>query len=117
MFKAIVDTVMSVVNKFIPDADKKLEVKEKISSALIDNEKNWRDSAVALQVHDSGVKWINGFKHLVRPVIALAIVIQWELYKFGVIDVWTKEDSIILGAVVGFYFISRGIEKAITKVL
>ena len=117
MIKALIDTVMSVVGKFIPDPDKKLEFKEKISTALIDNESEWRKDAVALQTATSGVKWIDGFKHLVRPVIAFAIVIQWYLYKFGVIEVWTQEDTLVFGAIIGFYFISRGIEKKITKVL
>jgi len=117
MFKAIIDTVMGIVDKFIPDPDKKLEFKKTVSTALIDNESEWRKDSVTLQTSDSGNRFVNGMKHIVRPLISFAVVIQWYLYKFDVIDVWTKEDSIVLGAVIGFYFISRGIEKGIAKVL
>lgn len=117
MIKSIIDAVMGVIDKIIPDANKKIELKKEISTALIDNEAVWRTEAVKLQTHSSGVKWIDGFKHLIRPLIALCLFAQYTLWKFGLIEVWTKTDTYLLGAVVGFYFISRGIEKSITKVL
>lgn len=117
MWTKIVDSIMGIVDKFIPNAEKKLEFKQTLSTMLLENETEWRKDVISLETSTSGVKWIDGFKHLIRPAIALAMTIQYFLYKFGYVDVWTSTDTYLFGAVIGFYFISRGVEKSITKVL
>ena len=117
IWNKIINGIMGIVDKLIPDADKKIEFKEKLSTMLLENEDEWRKQVVRLQIHNSGIKWIDGFKHLIRPLLEMALSIQYFLYKFGVITVWTDTDTYLLGAVIGFYFISRGVEKSINRIL
>ena len=79
IWNKIIDGVMGIVDKLIPNADKKLEFKDKLSTLLLENESEWRSQAIQLQVHNSGVRWIDGFKHLIRPLLALAMTVQYFL--------------------------------------
>ncbi len=115
LIKWLVDKITGVADKFIPDAEKKLEFRENVLLIISELESKFYDVIVKLQSISSGSKIIDGFKHTVRPIIALTILTEWMLARHGLAPEFTQNEMYLLGGVFAFYFVSRGVEKIVGK--
>ena len=68
---------------------------------------------VALQTQSSGSKFVDGIKHLVRPIIAIVMMYEQIAWNHG----WlvNEPNQWITNGIIAFYFASRGIEKVAGK--
>lgn len=115
IIKWLIDKVMGVADKFIPDAKERLKFRENILIIVSELESKFYDVIVKLQGQSSGSKLIDGFKHTVRPIIALAVLLQWILARHGLTPEFTQNEMYLLYGVFAFYFASRGFEKILKK--
>jgi len=112
----LLKSVRTVIDKVIPDADKREELKGEVSELLLDAESKYHEQAVKLQLASSGVRWIDGMKHLIRPVITLLMVLRMVSAWLGAPPLDAQE-WMLLQIAVGFYFLSRGAEKIVKKIV
>ena len=105
--------LLGIIDKVVPDGDKKIELKNQIQNKLLEAEQNWQKMIVQLQLHSTGSVWRDAYRASVRPTITYALILNYFFHKFGWIapELWTTFDSVILSTALGFYFGSRGIEK------
>jgi len=113
--KWLIDKVTGVADKFIPSAKQRLAFKEKMLDIVHQLNDKYYDVIVKLQGQSSGSKLVDGFKHTVRPIIALAVLIEWILARHGIVEPFTKEEMYLLYGVFTFYFAGRSIEKILGK--
>jgi predicted component of type VI protein secretion system len=113
---SILNSIKGIIDKVIPDANKRVEVKEKIVDAFLDVDKEYLKAIVQIQTSSSGVKWIDGLKHLIRPIVTL--MVMGRLLQSWIMGTEISSNEwLMIQIVVGFYFVSRGAEKMIKKIL
>jgi|TARA_Y100000310_G_scaffold102770_1_gene100939 hypothetical protein len=91
-------------------------MKSEISSLLIEAEGDYIRQIVRLQSQTSGLFAVDMLKHLIRPVIALIMIARMVSEWFGAPPL-SPDEWLVLKGVVGFYFVSRGVEKVIKKIV
>lgn len=84
-------------------------------------------AAIDNDTKNSGIRWLEVYKGMIRPTIALSVIATFEACKFvavyyfvhahspvfQILDaLWTTRDDAILGVIIGFYFGGRSIDKA-----
>lgn len=116
MIQGIIKAVGQVIDKVIPDATKREDIKSEISALLINAEMGYIKQIVELQKQTSGIKWVDTIKHLIRPGICVIMFSRFVASWFGAGSL-SKEEWWILQGVIAFYFLSRGAEKIIRKAL
>jgi len=116
MLHKILGTVEDVLDKFIPDADLKEEAKRDITASVLDAESTYIKEIVSLQKQTSGITWVDGVKHLIRPLITMVMMGRLVFWWAGGPDLVANEWKLLI-IVCSFYFFSRGAEKIIKKVV
>lgn len=114
--KWLVSSITDIAKTFIPTARKRLEFKQRVMEITMQLQDKYFEAIIKLQSMSSGVKWVDGFKHLVRPIIALSILSVYLTHKYGLIKTpLTEMDYYLIYGVFGFYFASRGLEKTFSN--
>jgi len=114
--KPIFNAIQKAVDKIVPDANERLKLKDSLVTELLDADKSYLESLVKIQTSSSGVRWIDGIKHLVRPIITF--MVMGRLLQSWITGVEISSNEwLLLQIVIGFYFVSRGAEKMIKKML
>lgn len=116
MLDRVLGTVDSVLDKFLPDADTKVEARKEIAGAVLDAESAYIKEIVSLQKQTSGITWVDGIKHLIRPLITMIMMGRLVFWWVGGPALVDNEWKLLI-IVCSFYFFSRGAEKIIRKVL
>lgn len=113
---------------------KQAELGHSFKMAEINTQADIAESTAIYKTYKVGINWVDAFAGTVRPVITYAffglyafvkaIVIIYSLQHMPAPDapvfllkdalafVWNPEDSAMLGGILGFWFGSRGFEKA-----
>jgi len=116
MIGDIFKSISSIVDKFVPGAGERKKLKAELASLVLEAESAYIKQVAELMKQGSGIKWIDGIKHLIRPGICVIMFLRLVSSWFGAPALSQNEWWILQGAV-GFYFLSRGAEKIIRKAL
>lgn len=83
-----------------------------------------REISVA-QAKPTGIKWVDAVSATVRPIVTYMLVLMWILAKVAaysqlndgltweqaVLAIWGEQDHVLFSGVIGFWFVSRTLEK------
>ena len=109
------NTVTGILDKFVGDkiGDKeRIELENQMKLAIMADIETHEKNIVALQTHKTGNKWVDGFRGLVRPLIALFFMGLFVADKFGYLDrPLTQFDQWVMGSIISFYFVLREVGK------
>lgn len=81
--------------------------------------------ATRMQGRPTGVRWADAISSLVRPVLTfwwqalftavklamLVLALDTEDVWTALVEVWTPADQMILGSIIGFWFVDRSLRK------
>lgn len=119
-FLSVVDKVVGVVDKFVPDTDKANELKAEIENALIDAQAQMEVELTKRHATDmSSDSWLS---KNIRPLILVFLTVSTialiyltifilDESKVALIQPWQGLLTVLLTTAYAFYFGSRGIEK------
>jgi len=113
---SIIKAIRTVIDKTVPDADKRVELKKSLVQAVKEADRERMQSMARVQAVSSGIRWVDGLKHLVRPFVVL-LVMGRLLQSWITGAAISHSEWQLVQIVVGFYFFSRGTEKVVNKVL
>lgn len=111
--KWFTEKVLKTIIHLIPAGKKRIEFREKMADIYFQLNDKYYDVIVKLQGQSSGTKFVDGFKHMVRPIIALVMMYEQVAWNHG----WSvnEPNQWITNGIIGFYFASRGLEKTLGK--
>lgn len=99
--------------------------KEHLAATDVQADVQWSKNSFDSMAQQTGVKFVDGYRAMVRPSIAYGIFALFALHKIASISgfvhtgwhlsdlgmVWDSTDYNILSCVIGFYFGGRAFEK------
>ena len=114
LLKPLSDTVNKVLDKFLPDRiseAEKAQIQQEMSGAIMDDLFKHQSVIAQLQLHKTGSKIVDGFRGIVRPVIAIGMFALYAYHKVETGFVFDEFDKAMVTTIFGFYFGLRSIEK------
>lgn len=112
---SITGTISNILDKIVGDkideSDKE-KLKNEMAIAIIADVQTHEKNIVELQTHKTGNKWVDGFRGIVRPLIALFFMGLFVADKFEWISKpLTDFDQWVMGSIISFYFVLREVGK------
>ena len=114
LLKPVSDTVKTVLDKFLPDQiskSEKAQIQQEMSGAIMDDLFKHQSVIAQLQLHKTGSKLVDGFRGIVRPVIAIGMFSLYAYHKYATGFMFDEFDKAMVTTIFGFYFGLRSIEK------